>query len=105
MVGVGVERSFNHYLSGKNGEGLYQKVAGGNWKPVNASSDVRPVDGYDVHTTIDINLQDVAHNALLRALTRFEANYGTVVLMEVATGEIKAMSNLERPKMVHMPKR
>ena len=95
-IGVGVERSFNDYLSGKNGEGLYQKVAGGNWKPVNASSDVRPVDGYDVHTTIDINLQDVAHNALLQALTRFEANYGTVVLMEVATGEIKAMSNLEK---------
>ncbi len=95
-VGVGVERSFNHYLSGKDGEGLFQKVAGGNWKPVNASSDVRPVDGYDVHTTIDINLQDVAQNALLRALSKYEASYGTVVLMEVSTGEIKAISNLER---------
>ncbi|WP_422354842.1 penicillin-binding protein [Roseivirga pacifica] len=95
-VGAGVERSFNDYLSGRDGEGLFQKVAGGNWKPVNASSDVRPEDGYDIHTTIDVNLQDVAQNALLRALMRYEAAYGTVVLMEVKTGEIKAISNLQR---------
>ena len=97
-VGVGIERSFNDYLAGRDGEGLFQKVSGGNWKPVNASSDVRPEDGYDVHTTIDVNLQDVAQNALLRALMRFEAAYGTVVLMEVKTGEIKAISNLQRTK-------
>lgn len=97
-VGVGIERSFNDYLSGKDGEGLFQKVAGNNWKPVNASSDVRPVNGYDVHTTIDINLQDVAQNALLRAVTKYEAAYGTVVLMEVKTGEIKAISNLKRTR-------
>ncbi len=97
-VGVGVERSFNDYLSGKDGEGLFQKVAGNNWKPVNASSDVRPINGYDVHTTIDINLQDVAQNALLRAVTEYGAAYGAVVLMEVKTGEIKAISNLKRTK-------
>ncbi|WP_268122354.1 penicillin-binding protein [Roseivirga pacifica] len=95
-VGAGVERSFNDYLAGRDGEGLFQKVAGGNWKPVNASSDVRPEDGYDIHTTIDVNLQDVAQNALLRALMRYEAAYGTVVLMEVKTGEIKAISNLQK---------
>lgn len=97
-VGAGIERSFNDYLAGRNGEGLYQKVAGGNWKPVNVASDVRPQDGFDIHTTIDINLQDVTQNALLRALKKFEANYGTVVLMEVKTGEIKAISNLSRNK-------
>jgi cell division protein FtsI (penicillin-binding protein 3) len=95
-VGAGIERSYNDYLSGRDGEGLFQRVVGNNWKPVNASTDVRPINGYNVHTTIDINLQDVAHNALLRALTRYRANYGTVVLMEVKTGEIKAISNLER---------
>jgi cell division protein FtsI (penicillin-binding protein 3) len=93
---VGVEASFEDYLAGKNGEGLFQRVAGGNWKPVNASTDVRPIDGYDVHTTIDINLQDVAQNALLRAVSTYEAEYGVVVLMEVKTGEIKAISNLSR---------
>lgn len=95
-VGVGIEMSYNDYLSGRDGRGLYQKVAGGNWKPVDAASDVKPHDGYDVHTTIDINLQDVAQNALLRSLKEFEAAYGCVVLMEVKTGEIKAMSNLTR---------
>lgn len=95
-VGAGIERSFNDYLAGRDGEGLFQRVAGGNWKPVNVSSDVRPQDGYDVHTTIDINLQDVAQNALLRALNKYQAQYGTVVLMEVQTGEIKAISNLSR---------
>lgn len=95
-VGVGVEGSFDDYLAGQDGEGLYQRVAGGNWKPVNAATDVRPIDGYDIHTTIDINLQDVAQNALLRALTTYDAVYGSVVLMEVKTGEIKAISNLTR---------
>lgn len=97
-VGVGIERSFNDYLAGQDGEGLYQRVAGNNWKPVNASSDIKPEDGYDVHTTIDINLQDVAQNALLRALEKHKAKYGTVILMEVQTGEIKAMSNLTQQK-------
>ena len=95
-VGVGIERSFNDYLAGREGKGLFQRVAGGNWKPLNVSSDIKPMDGYDVHTTIDINLQDVAQNALLRALEKHQAAYGSVVLMEVKTGEIKAMSNLTR---------
>jgi len=92
----GIEASFNDFLAGRDGEGLYQRVAGGNWKPVNAATDVRPTDGYDIHTTIDINLQDVAQNALLRAVSTYEAEYGVVVLMEVKTGEIKAISNLSR---------
>ena len=95
-VGVGIERSFNNYLAGREGKGLFQRVAGGNWKPLNAANDVKPLDGFDVHTTIDINLQDVAQNALLRALEKHKAAYGSVVLMEVKTGKIKAISNLTR---------
>ncbi|MFT6829089.1 MAG: cell division protein FtsI (penicillin-binding protein 3), partial [Roseivirga sp.] len=95
-VGVGIEMSYNDWLSGQDGKGLYQKVAGGNWKPLNAASDVKPQDGYDVYTTIDINIQDVAQNALLKALMTYQANYGCVVLMDVKTGEIRAMSNLTR---------
>lgn len=97
-VGFGIEKSFDNYLSGKDGKGLFQRVAGNNWKPLNASSDVRPINGYDVHTTIDVNLNDVAHSALLRTVTKYAAVYGTVVLMEVKTGEIKAISNLKRTK-------
>ena len=94
----GIEKSFDNYLAGKDGEGLFQRVAGNNWKPLNASSDVKPINGYDVHTTIDVNLNDVAQSALLRAVTKYDAVYGTVVLMEVKTGEIKAISNLKRTK-------
>jgi cell division protein FtsI (penicillin-binding protein 3) len=56
----------------------------------------RPVHGYDLETTIDINLQDVAHNSLLRALQASDAAYGCAVVMEVKTGEVKAMVNLSR---------
>tara|TARA_R110000823_G_C15953038_1_gene502651 strand:+ start:63226 stop:65331 length:2106 start_codon:yes stop_codon:yes gene_type:complete len=93
---VGIEKSYDQFLAGQDGKGLYQRIAGGNWMPVNVASDVKPRNGYDVYTTIDINLQDVAQNSLLRQLEKFGAAYGTVVLMEVKTGEIKAMSNLTR---------
>jgi cell division protein FtsI (penicillin-binding protein 3) len=92
--GAGLEYSFNADLSGKDGKALYQKVAGGNWKPVYDGNEVRPIDGFDLETTIDINLQDITEDALLVALEKHKADYGSVVVMEVKTGEIKAMSNL-----------
>lgn len=93
--GVGLEYSFNKYLAGKDGEALFQKMAGGNWKPVYDDTEIRPQEGLDIETTIDINLQDVAESALLKALIRHSADFGCVVVMEVATGEIKAISNLK----------
>ena len=80
----------------KDGEALFQKMAGGNWKPVYDETEVRPEEGMDIETTIDINLQDVSESALLKALIRHEADFGCVIVMEVATGEIKAISNLKR---------
>ncbi|MTI21912.1 PASTA domain-containing protein [Fulvivirga sp. RKSG066] len=94
--GAGLEYSFNEELAGKNGEALYQKIAGGNWKPVFDGSQVKTEHGKDIETTIDINLQDVSETALLRALEYHEADYGVVAVMEVSTGEIKAISNLSR---------
>lgn len=96
--GVGLEYSFNKYLSGKNGEALFQKMAGGSWKPAYNDNDVNPEQGFDIESTIDVNIQDVSQDALLRALQHHKANYGCVLLMEVATGEIKAMANLGRDK-------
>jgi len=96
--GAGLEYSFNADLSGSDGRALYQKVAGGNWKPVYDGNEVRPVDGFDLETTIDINLQDITQDALLGALEKHKADYGSVVVMEVKTGEIKAISNLSRLK-------
>ncbi len=94
--GAGLEYSFNKYLAGKDGEALFRKVAGGRWRQIYDGSEIRPEDGLDILTTIDINLQDVAQSALLRGLMEHEADYGCVVVMEVKTGEIKAISNLSR---------
>lgn len=92
--GVGLEMSYNARLGGQDGKTLFQKMAGNNWKPLHDENEVKPVLGYDIQTTININLQDVAEDALYRHLQSHDADYGCVVLMEVATGEIKAIANL-----------
>lgn len=92
--GVGLESSFNEALGGQDGEALFQKIAGGTWKPVFDGSSIKAVEGLDIQTTIDINLQDVAETSLLRAMRQHHADDGTVVVMEVKTGHIKAISNL-----------
>jgi cell division protein FtsI (penicillin-binding protein 3) len=93
---VGLEYSFNKQLAGENGKALYQKMAGGGWKPVYDGTEKRPVDGYDILTTINVDVQDVTESALLEELQKHRADYGVAVVMEVATGEIKAISNLSR---------
>ncbi|MDH5381594.1 MAG: transpeptidase family protein, partial [Cyclobacteriaceae bacterium] len=92
--GAGLEYSFNDQLSGTDGEAMYQKISGGNWKPVFDGSEIRTEDGLNIKTTIDINLQDVAETALRRSLMEHNADYGLVMVMEVKTGAIKAISNL-----------
>ncbi|MEQ9405072.1 MAG: penicillin-binding protein [Cyclobacteriaceae bacterium] len=93
---VGLEYSFNTQLAGVNGQALFQKMAGGGWKPIYDGSEKRPVDGYDIQTTINVDLQDVTESALLDELQKHDADYGVAIVMEVATGEIKAISNLSR---------
>ncbi len=92
--GAGLEYSFNETLGGQNGEALFQKIAGGTWKPVFDGTNVKAIDGLDIKTTIDINLQDVAETSLYNAMHQHNADEGTVVVMEVKTGHIKAISNL-----------
>jgi cell division protein FtsI (penicillin-binding protein 3) len=94
--GAGLEFSFNNVLGGQNGEALFQKIAGGTWKPVFDGNEKKAVDGLDIETTLDINLQDVAETSLFNAMHEHNADEGTVVVMEVKTGEIKAISNLTR---------
>ncbi len=95
---VGLEGAYGHYLRGKEGRRLKQKIAKGEWKPIGVGNVVEPRDGFDVISTIDINIQDIAHNALLQSLEKFKADHGCVVVMETKTGEIKAISNLGRTK-------
>lgn len=92
--GVGLEASFNKQLAGKDGKALYQKIVGGEWKPISSGSRIQPVHGLDIYTSVDINIQDIAHKALQNALVQHQANYGCAIVMEVKTGEIKAMVNL-----------
>lgn len=93
---VGLEGAYGHYLRGKEGKRLKQKIAKGEWKPLGVGNIIEPRDGYDVVSTIDVNIQDIAHNALLGSLEKFKADHGCVVVMETKTGEIKAISNLGR---------
>lgn len=93
----GIDGAFGEsYLKGKDGLRLKQKIGKGQWKPIVDYDHVEPVDGYDVYTTIDVNIQDIAHHALLEQLEYYEAEHGCVVVMEVKTGEIKAIANLGR---------
>lgn len=94
--GVGIEYAFNRDLKGVEGIAMAQRVAGNVWIPVNGEVDVEPKDGLDVVSTIDINLQDVAQSALNRILIENEADHGTAILMEVSTGEVRAIANLKR---------
>ena len=93
---VGLEGAYSKELSGVIGKRLKQKISGGEWMPLNGDNEVEPQDGYDLHTTINLNIQDVAENALLKQLQLHDADHGSVILMEVATGEIKAIANLSK---------
>ena len=84
------------YLKGENGIRFSQKIGLGQWKPVLDYNEKEPRDGYDLHTTLNIEIQDLAHHSLLRQLEFYEAEHGSVVVMETKTGEIKAISNLGR---------
>jgi len=92
--GVGLEYSFNKPLGGQDGYAYYQKIAGGAWKPIFDANNVKAVNGLDIQTTLDINLQDVAETALHKAMAQHDAADGLVVVMEVKTGAVKAISNL-----------
>jgi cell division protein FtsI (penicillin-binding protein 3) len=93
---VGLEGAFDSVLTGISGKRLMQKIAGDVWRPINDENEVEPKDGSDLYTTIDINIQDVAQSALLKALIKNNASHGCAVLMEVKTGAIKAISNLTK---------
>ena len=93
---VGLEAAYDSFLRGQDGHRLKQKIAKGQWKPVSDENELEPRDGFDVVTTIDINIQDIAHHALLTQLEHYEAEHGTVVVMEVETGAVRALANLGR---------
>ncbi len=93
---VGLEGSWNESLAGVTGKQLQRRISGGDWMPVSDEYIIEPKAGLDVISTIDMHLQDVASRALEKQLLNHNAAWGTVILMEVATGKIRAMANLTR---------
>ncbi len=92
---VGIEGAYDSYLGGTEGVMRMQKLSGNIWMPLDESGEIEPKDGSSVVTTINIDIQDVAEKALKKQLSLHKAHHGTVVLMEVKTGEIKAIANLK----------
>jgi cell division protein FtsI (penicillin-binding protein 3) len=92
---VGLEGTFDSLLRGIDGSRVVQKMTGGVYMPVEGT-EYEPQNGYDVVTTIDLNIQNVAENAMLSVLEKYQCLYGTAIVMEVNTGKIRALVNLGR---------
>lgn len=88
----GLELKYDSVLRGEKGVKTRQRIQG-RWIDVIA---VEPTDGMDVKTTLDVDIQDLAERALRNKLIETKAESGCAVIMEVATGEIKAIANLDR---------
>lgn len=96
--GYGIELSFDKQLAGQDGKRYERKVSGSFWMPSDNINNVEPVDGCDIVTTIDANIQDAAESSVRRMLDGNNATWGTAVVMEVESGEVRAMVNLGRNK-------
>lgn len=90
---VGLERTYDSLLKGESGSKLVRYIAGGVAVPIEGY-EIEPENGKDIITTLDVNIQDIAENALLKMMIENECDHGTCIVMEVATGKIKAIANL-----------
>jgi cell division protein FtsI (penicillin-binding protein 3) len=95
-VRVGLEGAFDKELSGVPGHGIFAKMDKNMWRPVDGKKEVLPQRGLDLHTTLDLDIQDIVELALMRSLDKYKGDYATAIVMETATGEIKAISNLKK---------
>lgn len=93
---VGLEGTYDTLLRGQSGYTMVRKVAGGSWIRVGEKNELDPIDGVDVITTLDINIQDITETALRKTLVKNDAAWGTAIVMEVKTGKIKSIANLSR---------
>ena len=95
-VYVGLEGAFDSLLRGINGKQMQQRMPGGVWRTIKTAKYNQPRDGYDIITTLDVQIQDVAQYALQKAVVANEALSGCAMVMDVKTGAIKAIANLKR---------
>jgi cell division protein FtsI (penicillin-binding protein 3) len=94
--GVGLEGAYANYIDGESGQRLMQRIAGGVWMPVNSEEEISSKDGADIMSTIDVNYQDVLQSALEKQLIKSDADHGAAILMEVQTGEVRAVANFNK---------
>lgn len=94
VSGRGLEYSYNEILTGRKGHGLFQKTPNNTWRLLPNEDFIRPQNGYDIQTTIDIDLQKYVNDELDKTLQKHRASYGCALVMEVQTGHIKAIANL-----------
>ena len=91
---VGLEGAYNEYLKGVDGRQLVRLINNNFWMPMQSSENMEPINGDDIYTSINIEIQDVAENALKKCLIENDALQGCVVLMDVKSGFIEAMASL-----------
>lgn len=91
--GVGLEHGFGTLLRGKDGFEIQRKIYNGQWKALDNENKKEPINGYDIVTTIDSEIQDIVHDYLLEQTEKFQADHSSAIVMEVETGNIKAISN------------
>lgn len=92
LLGTGIEYAFNKELSGTEGKKIMQKI-GTEFQPVMEAGEIEAVDGYDVVTTLDVQIQDISYQALKQAVKNTQAKYGVAIVMEVKTGKLRAVAN------------
>ncbi len=92
----GLDGYYSNYLSGMHGKRLERKIIPGVWVPLEDKDMIKAVDGMDIVSTIDVRLQELAGHSLRKTLDSNNAESGCVVLMEVKTGKVRAISNLTR---------
>lgn len=96
-VGVGIEGSCDYYLKGVPGQQVLQRMLGGEWRPINSDASIPPKDGYDIQTTLDIGIQEVAEAALREQIAKGDNVEGaTAIVMEIKTGAIRAIANMKK---------
>ncbi|MCW3087870.1 MAG: cell division protein FtsI, partial [Sediminibacterium sp.] len=91
---VGLEMTYDSLLKGRNGKQLVRNIAGGVRVPVDDTYEIEPETGKDIVSTIDVFIQDITENALMKMMLKNEAEHGCAIVMEVKTGKIKAIANL-----------
>jgi cell division protein FtsI (penicillin-binding protein 3) len=98
---VGLESAYDSILRGQDGHHRQRHLHHGVWIPFEDPNNIEAVDGNDIVSTLDIGIQDIAERALRHAIVENKAEQGCAIVMEVATGDVKAITNLQRDKQTN----